>query len=256
MFMMKFSSFILLVIICFSVVYMGNFNANSNESQSCNDYQEENTLQEIKEQIIICIDPGHQKKANYDKEPIGPGAKTLKPKVSSGTQGIVTGMQEYKVNLIASNILKEILMDRGYTVIMTRDTHDVDISNKERAEYANEHQANLFIRIHCDGSNNSDIYGTSILVPSKECIYTTDIFNDSFTVANCIIDEYKCIDYLKVNGIIYRDDISGFNWSNVPAILLELGFMTCPEEDKKLSDLNYLSVLLHCVADGIDNYFN
>ena len=91
--------------------------------------------------IIIVIDPGHQQKGNYDKEPNGPGSSELKAKVSSGTAGISTGIPEYKLTLAVSLYLKDELLARGYEVIMTRETHDVDISNVERALIANEANA-------------------------------------------------------------------------------------------------------------------
>ena len=59
---------------------------------------------------------------------------------------------------------------------------------------------------------------------------------------------------VKVNGIKFRDDLSGFNWSKVPSVLLELGFMSNPEEDKKLSDPQYVSSLLQSVTEGVETY--
>ncbi len=44
--------------------------------------------------IIVAIDPGHQAKANTEKEPIGPGASTMKAKVEDGATGVSTGLKE------------------------------------------------------------------------------------------------------------------------------------------------------------------
>ncbi|WXB92865.1 N-acetylmuramoyl-L-alanine amidase [Bacillus sp. FJAT-52991] len=48
--------------------------------------------------------------------------------------------------------------------------------------------------------------------------------------------------------------MSGFNWSKVPVILAEIGFMTNPEEDLKLADPAYLTKLMQLIANGIEQY--
>lgn len=116
---------------------------------------------------LIVIDAGHQKKPNYKEEPIGPGAEEAKPKVSTGTRGISSGVEEYILTLVIAFKVKEELIDRGYDVIMIRETHDVNLSNRERAEIANESGADIFIRIHADGSTDQTVSGTSTLYPSS-----------------------------------------------------------------------------------------
>lgn len=206
------------------------------------------------EPITIVIDPGHQQKANLEHEPIGPGAGVSKIKVSGGTQGVSTGKPEYILTLDASMLLGEMLEERGFEVVYTRTAHDVNVSNKERAEMANEHQADLFIRMHADGANDSSVKGFSILTISNQNPYSASIYENSFQAATHILDEVKRDGRIKVNGISYRDDMSGLNWSKVPAILIEMGFMTNPEEDKSLSDPVYLEYLMEQISNGIETY--
>ncbi|MED4224264.1 N-acetylmuramoyl-L-alanine amidase [Neobacillus cucumis] len=207
-----------------------------------------------KKSLVICIDPGHQRKADLTTEPVGPGARTEKIKVTGGTTGVSTGKPEYVLNLEASLILGKILKQRGYEVVYTRTTHDVNLSNIQRAEIANQHHADLFIRIHADGSTNRNISGFSILAPSGQNPYTKTTYQDSLWAGQSILAAVKASGETKVNGISYRDDMSGLNWAKVPAILIEMGFMTNPQEDQNLSNGDYLTKLMTEVSDGIDVY--
>ncbi|MGG3467484.1 N-acetylmuramoyl-L-alanine amidase [Neobacillus pocheonensis] len=204
--------------------------------------------------FLVVIDPGHQEQANLGKEPVGPGGSETKIKVTGGTSGVATGKPEYKLTLEASLILGELLESKGIKVIYTRTTHTVNLSNRERAEIANQNHADLFIRIHADGSTDRNVRGLSVLTPAKNSPYTKTIFEDSLKASQLIIDETNKNPALKVNGISYRGDMTGFNWSKVPCTLVEMGFMTNPVEDKNLSDTVYLKKLLNNVADGILDY--
>ena len=102
--------------------------------------------------ILVAVDAGHQQAGNPEKEPVGPGATEMKAKVSPGTRGAATGRPEYVLNLELALRLRDELRKRGYAVLMTRETHDVNLSNRERAEMANAARAAAFIRIHADGS--------------------------------------------------------------------------------------------------------
>jgi N-acetylmuramoyl-L-alanine amidase len=114
----------------------------------------------------ICIDPGHQYKQNLSKEPLAPGSKTMKSKVSSGTRGIATKKSEYELNLEVALQLSHALLKKGYRVYLTRSKHKVNISNVQRAVYCNQKKADLTIRIHADGSTNRNVQGISVLYPT------------------------------------------------------------------------------------------
>ena len=206
------------------------------------------------ESFVIVIDPGHQAKANLEQEPIGPDARETKYKVTGGTTGVVTGKPEYVLTLEASNLLKDHLEKKGFQVILTRTSHDVDISNQERAEIANRHGADLFVRLHADGSESAETSGFSVLVPAKDNPYTAAIYEDSYRAAQTVLTYISKEIPIHQNGLFFRNDMSGFNWSKVPVILPEIGFMTNPEEDKKLSDEVYLTHVMELLASGIEEY--
>src|SRR5699024_7659339 len=190
---------------------------------------------EIEESYTIVIDPGHQAEANHEQEPIGPGATETKPKVASGTAGVVTEIPEYILTLQASLLLEQHLKQKGFDITLTRLTHDVDISNSERAAIANVLDADLFLLIHADGVESTEAKVFSLLVPGNENKFTQDIYEDSQAAANAILAKVENDINLLGNGIFIRDDLSGFNWSDVPVVLVELGFMTNPEEDQLLA---------------------
>ena len=209
---------------------------------------------EKQEKFLVVIDPGHQQKANLNLELIGPGANTQKYKVTDGTTGVVTKKRESVLVLEMAFILKEKLEAKGIQVLMTRTSQDVDISNKERATFANDHKANLFLRLHADGSENPNQSGFAVLTPAEGSPYTKEIYAESLQISQTIVNKMRENHQVKVNGIKFRDDLSGFNWSKVPGVLLELGFMSNHEEDKKLSDPQYVNSLLQSVADSVDEY--
>lgn len=206
-----------------------------------------------KENFIVCIDPGHQAKGDPKGEPIAPGSGSRKARVASGTAGVGTKKPEYAVNMEAGLILKSLLEQKGYKVVMTRETNEVNISNVERAQVANAAKADMTIRLHCDSIGNSGKSGAVLIVPSKTGKYTAGIYPASFKYAECLKKSLQDSG-VKVNGIFERSDMTGFNWSQVPVVIFEMGFMSNWNEDRMLCDSNYQTKLMQAVAVAIDAY--
>ncbi|WP_163853364.1 N-acetylmuramoyl-L-alanine amidase [Paenibacillus elgii] len=202
---------------------------------------------------VVCLDPGHQLYGNNELEPVGPGAKEMKAKVTSGTRGVKTKKPEYVVTLEASLLMKAKLEALGYQVRMTRDTHEVDLSNKERADVCNQARADLAVRVHADGDGSPKTKGISLLYPAWS-EWSQLIFAQSKEAAQDVLNEVLAATGAASRGIVPRSDLSGFNWSEVPTILVEMGFMTNPEEDEKLSDASYLDQLTQGVVNGINSF--
>lgn len=213
-------------------------------------------LESVEEKKVIVIDAGHQAKGNSEKEPIGPGAKEVKPKVSSGTQGIKTRIPEYKINLEVALKLEKILQDKGYEVIMVRTTNEVNISNSERAAVANDHKADAFVRIHCNGSDNHKISGALTMCQTKNNTYCGELYDQSHALADYILKALCEKTGAKKQGIIETDTMSGINWCKVPVTIVEMGYMTNEEEDELLSTDKYQEKLAVGIADGIESYLN
>jgi N-acetylmuramoyl-L-alanine amidase len=205
--------------------------------------------------IVICIDPGHQKRANLKMEPLAPESSEMKYKVSGGTSGVITKIPENQLTLDVAMLLKTELEKLGATVIMTRDKNDVDISNVARAEIANAANADLNIRLHADGSTNSKSHGISMLIPGSKYIKDKELLANSRKAGKDVLEAVIASTGAKSIGLIERTDLTGFNWSKVPSILIEMGFMTNPEEDRKLADNEYRKLIARGMADGVVKYF-
>lgn len=206
-------------------------------------------------QYLIAIDAGHQAQGNSEKEPIGPGASETKAKVASGTRGVSTGIPEYQLTLAVALKLKAILEQRGYQVLMIRETNDVNISNAERAEMANNAGADAFIRIHADGLDNSSVYGMSALCQSAANPYNGALAAESYRLSECVLNSMAAQTGAKNRGVKENDTMSGINWAQIPVTIIEMGFMTNPEEDVLMSTEEYQNKLATGMADGIDAYF-
>ena len=200
--------------------------------------------------LKIGIDPGHQGRGNSDREPVAPGSDEMKAKVSSGTSGVSTGIAEYITVLEISLKLREALEQEGCTVYMTRDTHEIDISNKERAEMMNELGVDLALRIHCDGAEDSSANGIGMFVRK-----TGEKQAESEAAAAVLLDKMVEATGAKRRDVYLRDTYTMNNWSVVPCILVECGFMSNPEEDEKLNDPAYQDLLVAGMVEGIAAYF-
>ncbi|NTU70230.1 MAG: PASTA domain-containing protein [Coriobacteriia bacterium] len=205
--------------------------------------------------FTVFIDPGHQGHADARLEPIGPGSHKEKPRASGGSTGVATGVPEYEVALQVSANLKRRLEQAGVRVVLSRQTNDVSLSNAERARMANKVQADLFLRVYCAASLNSDDSGIRTTYP-KDNGWTRRIAPESRTAARVLQRAACSATGAQDAGVHKGTGMAAFNWSDVPVVLVEVGYLSNPVEDRLLASPRYQDRLAQGMADGVQTYLN
>ncbi len=201
---------------------------------------------------VVVVDPGHDLRANLTTEPIGPGSTTRKIKDGGGTSGVDSGSTEAALNLAISLRVRALLERAGVRVVMTRHrTAGTSIGNIARARIANRAHAALFLRIHADGAPSPAVRGSHTLYPALRPGWTDDIFIRSKIAARTVQRELVSALGFPNRGLQERADFTGFNWASVPAILVEVGFMTNALEDRLLATKEYRARAAHGLCRGV-----
>lgn len=204
---------------------------------------------------VIVIDPGHQRYADYRLERVGKGSDEWKPMMQASTYGVVTGQSEHQLTLDVANKLKKQLAQKGYKVKLTRTENVIAMSTKQRADFAHKNKADLYIQLHADGLSNAQANGMYILVPSKDNKYTKKIYKESRKLADTVIrtaKEHKQDVYKK--GIVTSANLPALNWSKMPTVLIELGYLNNPKDDRRLAQSKYQNEIVENISSGIENY--
>ena len=205
---------------------------------------------------IVAIDPGHQgpQVDMSEKEENAPGSGEMKAKATGGTTGAYTGLPEYQLNLDVALKVRDLLEERGYQVLMAREDNDTAISNKERAQLANEAGADVCVRIHANGSEDPSVQGALCLVVSPDNPYAGQLYEESNRLAESVLAAYCDATGFANQGVVTNDTMTGLNWSEIPVMILEMGFMTNEHDDTKMADEAFQEQMAKGIADGIDAY--
>ena len=222
--------------------------SNEENSNKDKDSNEENS------NITIVIDPGHSSTGTSGNEPVSPNSSTTKLKDGLGATGSYTNIPEHKTNMSVALLVKKELTSKGYNVILTKQDVAESKSNIERADVGNKNNADLVVRIHADSAENSSISGASMHVPANN-EYTSSFYKISKSYGTTILNTYVDEIGIKNRGVIERNDLTGFNWSKVPVVLIEMGFLSNKEDDNFVSNTANHPKIAKAISDGIDKCF-
>ena len=206
---------------------------------------------------IVAIDPGHQG-PSVDMsalEPDGPGSSNMKVKATSGTTGTFTGIGEYELNMDISLLLRAELEKRGYEVVLTREDNETAISNSERAILANESGADIYLRIHANGSTDAGVSGALAMSVGHDNPYASHLAAKSEELAYDILNCYCTETGMTNQGLIYTNTMTGLNWCEIPAMILEMGYMTNEWDDTHMANAEYRNQMVTGIANGVDLWY-
>ena len=199
---------------------------------------------------LICLDPGHGTLPSIgaQREPIGPGSRTLKIKDPGGAAG------EAAIALAIARRTRALLLARGYRVAMTRNGPGYAGGNIARARFCNARGAALMLRIHADGSSNPAHRGAHTLLPALRRGWTDDVYGPSLLAATLVQRELVRATGARDLGLQRRSDLTGFNWADVPVVLTEVGFLSNPAESGLLHTAAYRERVARGLAAGTESY--
>ncbi|MEH7012057.1 N-acetylmuramoyl-L-alanine amidase, partial [Neobacillus niacini] len=198
----------------------------------------------IKQSKSVFIDPGH---GGSD-----PGA----------TAG---GYHEADLNLAVAKKVQSLLLSRGYTVYMSRNS-DTYVGLYDRPQMANDLDADLFISIHTNstGGASTTASGIESYYYEYDANYPSKINSDMHNDPDRIIKSQSLTEIIQKKMVVYTgagdrgtdgDTFAVIREAAMPATLLEMGFINNPSERQKLFTDSYQNIMAQAIADGIDMYF-
>ena len=204
---------------------------------------------------VVVLDPGHSGNVARGYEPLGPGSSEKKAKDNSGTDGVLTGVEEYALTLNIAKKLQAVLRRQGCKVILTRKDNRTALSCAQRAQIANRAKANVYLRIHANGVDSSSVTGAmTICVTRRNRFVSSSMYKQSYNLSKAVLNAYVKETGCRKEYIWETDTMSGNNWSKVPTTLIELGYMSNPAEDRRMQNAAYQKKMVNGMANGIKAY--
>ena len=189
--------------------------------------------------ILIVVDPGH---------------------VASET-GVVgrTGVEEKELTLILSLKLVSLLQQDGFSTMLTRVNNrelsappageeyaDFDPGLSRRVALANNNDADIFVSIHVNSFPDPQIGGAQVF-------YHASSLKGKSLAASIQREMDKSL--VNPGRKIMAENFFVLRMTKMPSVLVEVGFLTNPAEEKLLLDENYQDKVVAAIYDGIINYF-
>ncbi|SMB92575.1 N-acetylmuramoyl-L-alanine amidase [Thermanaeromonas toyohensis ToBE] len=186
----------------------------------------------------IVLDPGH------GTDPQGPDPGAIGP----------TGVKEKDVNLAIALKLAQLLRAEGARVYLTREGESTSFSLAERAYYANDLKADVFISIHSNSSLNPAVGGTATYIYAPPGTELEEQRDERLRLARCIQESLVAALGLRNIGIL-EANFSVLRNTQMPSVLVEVAFISNPEEEKLLNDPAFQAKAAAGILEGLRRYF-
>lgn len=193
--------------------------------------REEGTVPAVSEQVVsepaavVILDPGH-------------GGS------DGGAVAVLDGKEiiEKEIDVEITMLVKSLLERKNIEVLLTRE-EDVDMDLKERTRFANSTDADLFVSLHCNTSEEDSS------ASGLECYYEKE-GNKGKALAENIMAAAESTGSIETREL-RREMMYVVRFTDMPATLVEMGFMTNAEELEMLCRSSYQQILAQAIADGI-----
>jgi len=169
----------------------------------------------------VCIDAGH---GGHDPGAVGP-----------------CGLKEAHVNLDIAERLSKLLLPT-HSFLLTR-PKEVYVGLSARCDIANDWDADIFVSIHCNSDGPTAVGIETLYKTEKGKALATPIQKELIRVTGDVDRGLKC-----------RTDLAVLNGTAMPAVLVEVGFISHPATEAKLATEDYRSVLAKAIVDGITHH--
>lgn len=156
---------------------------------------------------------------------------------------------EKKITLTTALLTKKHLEEFGYRVLLTR-SRDIFVPLEKRCTIANNNKAALFVSLHYNASKNREAHGIEIFYCDSKERWRS---HASKKLANCIL--YYLLDGTGAHSRgVKKGNFHVIRETEMPAVLVEGGFVTNRDERLLLRDKNYIDRVAKGIAEGIHKY--
>ena len=200
--------------------------------------------------LVIGVNPGHQRHTIKEQYPLAPGSSETAYGVKEGACGKFTGVPEYETTLQIGLKLARDLTEQGATVVITRTSNDVQLTNIDRAQMLNEAGVDVALQLHCNSVDNSNKQGNSGYIRT-----TGDWVEESYAISDCITRSITQVTGMKNLGVKINNNYMSLNWTTTPSVLLEMGYLSNREEDELLATDAFREKLAYAITEGLCEYF-
>ena len=200
--------------------------------------------------LIIGINPGHQIKTIKKQYPLAPGSSKTAYGVKTGACGRWTRVNEYETNLAIGLKLMRILTEQGATVVITRTTNDVMLTNIDRAQMLNEAGVDVALQLHCNSWKDKNKEGLSGYIRT-----TGDWVAESRALSKALCKEMSAATGAVNLGVKIKNEYMSLNWTTTPSVLLEMGYLSNKKEDRLLASDDYREKMAQGICEGLCRYF-